>query len=135
MEEIIQITNLDNWKNIINLKLKINRLARLKELRKRWISTAEHKLRRIQNSILIYKLRKIRNSILIYKLRKNRALILIYVFYFIEDYRLIIILIQNRFFSRKRIVFQNFNNSVEKSIAEAEIFPNNNNRIIIRRVK
>jgi hypothetical protein len=113
----------------------MSRLARPKKSRKKLILTAKHKLRRIQNSILIYKLKKIRNSILIYKLRKNRALILIYIFYFIEDHKLIISLIQNRFFSRKRTISQNFNNNVEKDIAEAEKFPNNNNKIIIRRVK
>jgi hypothetical protein len=101
----------------------MSRLAKLKELRRKRILTAK------------YKLRKIRNSILIYKLRKNRALILIYISYLIENYRLIILLIQNRFSSRKRIIFQNFNDNVEKDIAEAERFPNNNNRMVTRRVK
>jgi hypothetical protein len=130
-----QIANLNNWRNIINLKLKVNRLARSRKLRRKWISTAEYKLRSIQNSILIYKSRKIRNFILIYKLRKNRTLILIYIFYLIENHRLIISLIQNRSFSRKRIIFQNFNDSVEKDIAETEKSPNNNNRMVIRRIK
>jgi hypothetical protein len=113
----------------------MSRLAKLKKLRKKWISTTEHKLKRIQNSILIYKLRKIRNSILTYKLRKNRTLILMYIFYFIENYKLIISLIQNRSSSRKYIIFQNFNDNVEKNIAETKKFPNNNNRMIIRRIK
>jgi hypothetical protein len=101
----------------------VNRLAKLRKLRKRWILIAEYKLRKIQNSILIY------------KSKKNRALILIYVFYLIEDYRLIISLIQDRSSSRKRTVSQNFNDSVKKDIAEAEKSPNNNNKMIIRRVK
>jgi hypothetical protein len=101
----------------------MSRLAKPRKLKRKWISTAEYKLRRIQNSILIY------------KSRKNRALILIYISYLIEDHKLIILLIQNRSFSRKRIISQNFNNSVKKNIAETEKFPNNNNKIITRRVK
>jgi hypothetical protein len=113
----------------------MNRLAKSRKLRRRWILTTKYKLRKIQNSILIYKLRKIRNSILIYKLRKNKTLILIYIFYPIENHRLIILLIQNRSSSQKRTIFQNFNDSVEKDIAETEKSPNNNNRMITRRIK
>jgi hypothetical protein len=101
----------------------MSRLAKPRKLKRKWISTAEYKLRRIQNSILIY------------KSRKNRALILIYISYLIENHRLIILLIQNRFSSRKRTVSQNFNDSVKKDIAETEKSPNNNNKIIIRRIK
>jgi hypothetical protein len=101
----------------------MNRLVRSKKLKRKRILTAE------------YKLRKIRNSILIYKLRKNRALILIYISYLIEDHKLIILLNQNRFSSRKYIISQNFNDSVEKDIAETEKSPNNNNRIITRCIK
>jgi hypothetical protein len=113
----------------------MSRFAKLRKLRRKRISTANHKLRRRRILTAEHKLRRIRNSILIYKLKKNRTLTLIYISYFIEYYRLILSLIQNRSSSRKRTVFQKFNDNVEKDIAEAERSPNNNNRIVIRRVK